>query len=83
MRKPRYKDWKPGEVRVECKVVDEKGGRIEMYIPHLTPVEGAAFNALMLECGMTKIEERPCGLAKSVMRAWSRILKKRKKEDKC
>jgi hypothetical protein len=30
MRKPRYKDWKPGEVRVECKVVDEKGGRIEM-----------------------------------------------------
>ena len=77
-RKPRYKDWKPGEVRVDCKVVFEDGSRVETYIPHLTPKDGAAFNALMIECATTKVEDRPTGLSASVMRAWGRILKKRK-----
>ncbi|NIT79523.1 MAG: hypothetical protein GWN58_32725 [Anaerolineae bacterium] len=77
----RYKDWKPGEVRIDCKVVDEKGGRIETYLPKLTPEDGVAFNALMIECAITPVDERPCELSKAVVRAWKRILKKRKAEE--
>lgn len=77
---PRYKDWKPGETRIDCKVVDEKGGRIETYLPHMSPEDGVAFNALMIECAITPLDERPSELSKAVIRAWNRILKKRRAE---
>jgi len=75
----RWKDWKPGEVRVKCQVVDEKGSCIETYMPHLSPKDGVAFNALMIECAVCPLDERPAKLSGSVVRAWGRILKKREK----
>lgn len=82
MPRGRWKDWEPGQVRVKCQVVNEKGGLIETYLPKLTPEDGAAFNALMIECAVCPLEERPSKLSKAVLRAWTRIVKAREKEKK-
>jgi hypothetical protein len=37
MRRPRWKDWKPGEVRLQMKmkIVTCNGGMVDVRVPHL------------------------------------------------
>lgn len=48
MKTPKHKDWRPGEHRIEAKVVRPDGSSWEFYVPGLEPEEGRRlFQALM------------------------------------
>ena len=65
---PRVKDWKPGEFRIEVKIINEKGNKLDYYMPHLIPRQGLS---MIILC--TSLAGNHVGLIRTIFRnKWAR-----------
>lgn len=78
MRKPRFKDWKEGEVRVKCEVVCHDGSKIVGYLPHLSEKAAKAWIGMIVDAA----RGGDVGTMKAALRAYKQWQKEQQKGKK-